>query len=216
MVRLLVQWLLSGLALLVVSRDRARLHGAGLGPALVRRCDWPVERDGRLRSQDHHLPDQHYHLGLFLLFINGLNDPGGVEHRERLPGERDGPPSGRVVLALLGVLIRSVNQQRVKGGNEAGGLQFRLFFWPAHLLIWLRTSRAREGERSSGLYLHSPASEGCGWGAFRSTPGRCACASNRSRAFPRRHPFQSTRGEKPMSSPAQHTAHVYRIHSHRH
>jgi putative membrane protein len=110
MVRLLVQWLLSGLALLVVSEIVPGFTVRGLGPALV-----AALVIGLLNATVGFVlkiitfPISIITLGLFLLFINGLMIlvASNIVSGFRVSGI--GPAFwGAVVLALLGVLIRSV------------------------------------------------------------------------------------------------------------
>jgi len=110
MVRLLVQWLLSGLALLVVSEIVPGFTVRGLGPALV-----AALVIGLLNATVGFVlkiitfPISIITLGLFLLFINGLMIlvASNIVSGFRVSGI--GPDFwGAVVLALLGVLIRSV------------------------------------------------------------------------------------------------------------
>jgi putative membrane protein len=110
MVRLLVQWLLSGLALLVVSEIVHGFTVRGLGPALV-----AALVIGLLNATVGFVlkiitfPISILTLGLFLLVINGLmilvasNIVSGFRVSGMAPAFW-----GAVVLALLGILIRSV------------------------------------------------------------------------------------------------------------
>ncbi|MFY9852743.1 MAG: phage holin family protein [Terracidiphilus sp.] len=110
MVRLLVQWLLSAVALLVVSNLVPGFRVEGLGPALV-----AALVIGLLNATVGFFlkiitfPISILTLGLFLLVINGLmimvasNLVRGFHVRGFVPAFW-----GAVVLALLGMLIRAV------------------------------------------------------------------------------------------------------------
>jgi putative membrane protein len=110
MVRLLVQWLLSAVALLVVSQLVRGFQVDGLGPALV-----AALVIGLLNATVGFVlkivtfPISILTLGLFLLVINGLmillasNIVRGFHVRGFGPAFW-----GAVVLALLGMLIRAV------------------------------------------------------------------------------------------------------------
>ncbi len=110
MVRLLVQWILSAVALLVVSNLVPGFYVQGLGPALV-----AALVIGLLNATVGFFlkivtfPISILTLGLFLLVINGLmimvasNLVRGFHVRGFVPAFW-----GAVVLALLGMLIRAV------------------------------------------------------------------------------------------------------------
>lgn len=110
MVRLLVQWLLSAVALLVVSNLVPGFYVQGLGPALI-----AALVIGLLNATVGFFlkivtfPISILTLGLFLLVINGLmimvasNLVRGFHVRGFVPAFW-----GAVVLALLGMLIRAV------------------------------------------------------------------------------------------------------------
>jgi putative membrane protein len=112
MVRLLVQWLLSAFALLVVSNLVPGFTVQGLGPALV-----AALIIGLLNATVGFFlkivtfPISILTLGLFLLVINGLmillasNIVRGFHVRGFVPAFW-----GAVVLALLGMLIRAVTK----------------------------------------------------------------------------------------------------------
>jgi len=112
MVRLLVQWLLSAVALLVVSNLVPGFYVQGLGPALV-----AALVIGLLNATVGFFlkivtfPISILTLGLFLLVINGLmilvasNIVRGFHVRGFVPAFW-----GAVVLALLGMLIRAVTK----------------------------------------------------------------------------------------------------------
>ena len=112
MVRLLVQWLLSAVALLVVSELVPGFTVQGLGPALV-----AALVIGLLNATVGFFlkivtfPISILTLGLFLLVINGLmillasNIVRGFHVRGFVPAFW-----GAVVLALLGMLIRAVTK----------------------------------------------------------------------------------------------------------
>ena len=110
MVRLLVQWLLSAVALLVVSNLVPGFYVQGLGPALV-----AALVIGLLNATVGFLlkiltfPISILTLGLFLLVINGLMIMVASNLVRGFHVRGFGPAFwGAVVLALLGVLIRSV------------------------------------------------------------------------------------------------------------
>lgn len=112
MVRLLMQWLLSAIALLVVSELVPGFYVQGLGPALV-----AALVIGLLNATVGFFlkiitfPISILTLGLFLLVINGMmilvasNIVRGFHVRSFGPAFW-----GAVVLALLGMLIRSVTK----------------------------------------------------------------------------------------------------------
>ena len=112
MVRVLVQWLLSAVALLVVSHLVSGFEVDGLGPALV-----AALVIGLLNATVGFLlkivtfPISILTFGLFLLVINGLmilvasNLVHGFHVRGFIPAFW-----GAVVLALLGILIRAVTK----------------------------------------------------------------------------------------------------------
>jgi putative membrane protein len=112
MVKLLVQWLLSAVALLVVSNLVPGFYVRGLGPALV-----AALVIGLLNATVGFLlkvitfPISILTLGLFLLVINGLmimlasKLVSGFHVHGFLPALW-----GAVVLALLGMLIRAVTK----------------------------------------------------------------------------------------------------------
>ena len=112
MVKLLVQWLLSAVALLVVSNLVPGFYVRGLGPALV-----AALVIGLLNATVGFLlkvitfPISILTLGLFLLVINGLmimlasKLVSGFHVHGFLPAFW-----GAVVLALLGMLIRAVTK----------------------------------------------------------------------------------------------------------
>jgi putative membrane protein len=112
MVKLLVQWLLSAFALLVVSNLVPGFYVQGLGPALV-----AALVIGLLNATVGFFlkivtfPISILTLGLFLLVINGLmilmasNIVRGFHVRGFVPAFW-----GAVVLALLGMLIRAVTK----------------------------------------------------------------------------------------------------------
>ena len=112
MVRLLIQWLLSACALLLVSQVVPGFTVRGLGPALV--ASLVI---GLLNATVGFLlkiitfPISIFTLGLFLLVINGLmilvasSLVRGFHVRGLIPAFW-----GAVVLALLGMLIRSVTR----------------------------------------------------------------------------------------------------------
>ena len=112
MVRILVQWLLSAIALLVVSHLVPGFEVEGLGPALV-----AALVIGLLNATVGFFlkivtfPISILTLGIFLLVINGLmillasNIVHGFHVRGFVPAFW-----GAVVLALLGMLIRMVTK----------------------------------------------------------------------------------------------------------
>lgn len=112
MVRLLVQWLLSACALLVVSQVVSGFTVRGLGPALI--ASLVI---GLLNATVGALlkiitfPISIFTFGLFLLVINGLmimvasHLVSGFHVRGFIPAF-----CGAVVLALLGMLIRAVTK----------------------------------------------------------------------------------------------------------
>jgi putative membrane protein len=112
MVRLLMQWLLSAVALLVVSELVPGFYVEGLGPALV-----AALVIGLLNATVGFFlkiitfPISILTLGLFLLVINGMMIlvASNIVHGFHVHGF--GPAFwGAVVLALLGMLIRSVTK----------------------------------------------------------------------------------------------------------
>jgi putative membrane protein len=112
MVRLLIQWLLSAVALLVVSELVPGFSVEGLGPALV-----AALVIGLLNATVGFFlkivtfPISILTLGLFLLVINGLMIlvAANIVRGFRVSGF--GPAFwGAVVLALLGMLIRAVTK----------------------------------------------------------------------------------------------------------
>ena len=112
MVRLLVQWLLSAVALLVVSNLVPGFYVQGLGPALV-----AALVIGLLNATVGFLlkiltfPISILTLGLFLLVINGLMIMVASNLVRGFHVRGFGPAfCGAVVLALLGMLIRAVTK----------------------------------------------------------------------------------------------------------
>ena len=110
MVRLLVQWLLSAVALLVVSNLVSGFEVEGLGPALV-----AALVIGLLNATVGFFlkivtfPISILTLGLFLLVINGMMILLASHLVRGFQVHGFGPAFwGAVVLALLGVLIRAV------------------------------------------------------------------------------------------------------------
>jgi putative membrane protein len=110
MVRLLVQWLLSAVALLVVSNLISGFEVDGLGPALV-----AALVIGLLNATVGFLlkivtfPISILTLGLFLLVINGLMILVASSVVRGFHVRGFGPAFwGAVVLALLGMLIRAL------------------------------------------------------------------------------------------------------------
>ena len=113
MIRLLVQWLLSAVALLVVSNLVPGFRVEGLGPALI-----AALVIGLLNATVGFLlkiitfPISILTLGLFLLVINGMmilvasNLVSGFHVRGFIPAFW-----GAVVLALLGLLIRAITKK---------------------------------------------------------------------------------------------------------
>lgn len=112
MIRILLQWLLSAIALLVVSQIVPGFIVQGLGPAL-----WAALVIGLLNATLGLLlkvvtfPISILTLGLFLLVINGLmilvasNLVPGFRVRGFVPAF-----CGAAVLALLGMIIRAVTR----------------------------------------------------------------------------------------------------------
>jgi len=112
MVRLLVQWLLSAIALLVVSHLVPGFEVAGLGPALV-----AALVIGLLNATVGFFlkivtfPISILTLGLFLLVINGLMILVASSLVSGFHVRSFGAAFwGAVVLALLGMLIRAVTK----------------------------------------------------------------------------------------------------------
>ncbi|MGA2348802.1 MAG: phage holin family protein [Terracidiphilus sp.] len=110
MVRLLVQWLLSAVALLVVSNLVPGFYIEGLGPALV-----AALVIGLLNATVGFFlkvvtfPISILTLGIFLLVINGLMILVASNLVRGFNVRGFGPAFwGAVVLALLGILIRAV------------------------------------------------------------------------------------------------------------
>lgn len=112
MVRLLIHWLLSAVALLVVSNFVSGFRVDGLGPALVAALVIGLlNATVGLFLKIVTFPISIVTLGLFLLVINGLM----IQFASTLvPGfhvRGFGPAFwGAVVLALLGILIRAVTK----------------------------------------------------------------------------------------------------------
>jgi len=112
MIRLLIQWLLSACALLVVSQVVSGFTVRGLGPALI--ASLVI---GLLNATVGALlkivtfPISIFTFGLFLLVINGLmilvasNLVQGFHVRGFIPAF-----CGAVVLAVLGMIIRAVTK----------------------------------------------------------------------------------------------------------
>ena len=110
MVRLLVQWLLSAIALLVVSNLVRGFQVQGLGPALI-----AALVIGLLNATVGFFlkiitfPLSIFTLGLFLLVINGLMIMVASSLVRGFHVRGFGPAFwGAVVLALLGMLIRAI------------------------------------------------------------------------------------------------------------
>jgi putative membrane protein len=113
MLGLLLQWILSALALLIVSRIVPGFHVHGLGPAMI--ASLVI---GLLNATIGFFlkivtfPLSILTLGIFLLVINGLMIllASSVVRGFRVQGF--GPAFwGAVVLALLGILIRAVTDR---------------------------------------------------------------------------------------------------------
>jgi putative membrane protein len=112
MVRLLVQWLLSAIALLVVSNLVRGFQVQGLGPALI-----AALVIGLLNATVGFFlkiitfPLSIFTLGLFLLVINGLMIMVASSLVRGFHVRGFGPAFwGAVVLALLGMLIRAITK----------------------------------------------------------------------------------------------------------
>ena len=113
MVRLLVQWLLSALALLLVSHFVPGFYVQGLGPALI-----AALVIGLLNATVGFFlkvitfPISILTLGLFLLVINGLMIMLASNIVRGFHVRGFGPAFwGAVVLALLGMLIRAITKK---------------------------------------------------------------------------------------------------------
>ena len=113
MVRLLVQWLLSALALLLVSNFVPGFYVQGLGPALI-----AALVIGLLNATVGFFlkvitfPISILTLGLFLLVINGLMIMLASNIVRGFHVRGFGPAFwGAVVLALLGMLIRAITKK---------------------------------------------------------------------------------------------------------
>ena len=112
MVRLLIHWLLSAIALLIVSNFVTGFYVEGLGPALMAALVIGLlNATVGLFLKIVTFPISILTLGLFLLVINGLmilvasNMVRGFHVRGFVPAFW-----GAVVLALLGILIRAVTK----------------------------------------------------------------------------------------------------------
>ena len=112
MLMLLVHWLLSALALLIVSRLVPGFHVAGLGPALIASLVIGLlNATVGLFLKIITFPLSILTLGIFLLVINGLmimvasSLVRGFHVRGFVPAFW-----GAVVLAILGMIIRSVTK----------------------------------------------------------------------------------------------------------
>lgn len=110
MIRILLQWLLSAIALLVVSQIVPGFNVQGLGPAL-----WAALVIGLLNATLGLLlkivtfPISILTLGLFLLVINGMMILVASSVVRGFHVHGIGPAFwGAVVLALLGMVIRAV------------------------------------------------------------------------------------------------------------
>ena len=112
MVRLLVQWLLSAVALLVVSGIVPGFEVQGLGPALVAALVIGLlNATVGLLLKIVTFPISILTLGLFLLVINGLMILLASNLVRGFHVRGFGPAFwGAVVLALLGMLIRGVSK----------------------------------------------------------------------------------------------------------
>ena len=110
MVRLLIQWLLSAVALLVVSGIVPGFEVQGLGPALVAALVIGLlNATVGLLLKIVTFPISILTLGLFLLVINGLMILLASNLVRGFHVRGFGPAFwGAVVLALLGMLIRAV------------------------------------------------------------------------------------------------------------
>ena len=113
MVRLLVQWLLSAVALLVVSNFVSGFYVQGVGPALI-----AALIIGLLNATVGFFlkvitfPISILTLGLFLLVINGLMIMLASSIVRGFHVRGFGPAFwGAVVLALLGMLIRAITKK---------------------------------------------------------------------------------------------------------
>jgi putative membrane protein len=112
MVRLLIQWLLSAVALLVVSQIVPGFTVQGLGPALAAALVIGLlNATIGLLLKIVTFPISILTLGLFLLVINGLMIQLASSLVRGFHVRGFGPAFwGAVVLALLGILIRAVTK----------------------------------------------------------------------------------------------------------
>jgi len=112
MLMLLVHWLLSALALLIVSRLVPGFHVAGLGPALIASLVIGLlNATVGLFLKIITFPLSILTLGIFLLVINGLmiQLASGIVRGFHVQGF--GPAFwGAIVLALLGMAIRALTK----------------------------------------------------------------------------------------------------------
>jgi putative membrane protein len=112
MVRLLIHWLLSAVALLVVSNLVPGFYVEGLGPALIAALVIGLlNATVGLFLKIVTFPISIVTLGLFLLVINGLMILVASNLVRGFHVRGFGPAFwGAVVLALLGILIRAVTK----------------------------------------------------------------------------------------------------------
>jgi len=112
MVRLLIHWLLSAVALLVVSNLVPGFYVEGLGPALIAALVIGLlNATVGLFLKIVTFPISILTLGLFLLVINGLMILVASNLVRGFHVHGFGPAFwGAVVLALLGILIRAVTK----------------------------------------------------------------------------------------------------------
>ncbi len=112
MVRLLIHWLLSAVALLVVSNLVPGFYVEGLGPALIAALVIGLlNATVGLFLKIVTFPISIVTLGLFLLVINGLMILVASNLVRGFHVHGFGPAFwGAVVLALLGILIRAVTK----------------------------------------------------------------------------------------------------------
>jgi putative membrane protein len=112
MIRLLIHWLLSAIALLVVSQLVPGFYVAGLGPAMVAALVIGLlNATVGLLLKIVTFPISILTLGLFLLVINGMMILLASHLVDGFKVTGMGPAFwGAVVLALLGMVIRAVTK----------------------------------------------------------------------------------------------------------
>ena len=107
MFRLLIQWLLSAIALMIVSRVVPGFYVESLGPAMIAAVVIGfLNATSGFRAQGDHVSPRHRHLRPVSLGDQRRDDHGGFAARDRIRCEGWTPAFwGAVVLSLLSMLF---------------------------------------------------------------------------------------------------------------